>query len=88
MPVNTQRQTQLGRQPCRHPGQARQIAVGIEQHGKFVTAQSGDDAWNYASVLKIYQRIEDWNGPADPERRGKGGQVYVEPAQSPKPTAT
>lgn len=45
-------------------------------------------AWNYASVLKIYQRIEDWHGPADPERRGTGGPVYVAPAHQPKPAAT
>jgi len=40
MPVNAQRQTQLGRQPRRYPCEARQVAVGIEQHGKFVTGQA------------------------------------------------
>ena len=63
-------------------------ARGHRSDWDYFAAESGDDAWNYASVLKIYQRIEDWNGPADPERRGKGGPVYVEPAQSPRPTAT
>lgn len=40
MPVDAQRQTQLGRQPRRYPCQARQIAVGIEQHGKLVSGQA------------------------------------------------
>lgn len=51
-------------------------------------AEAGDDAWNYASVLEIYRRIEDWHGPADPTRRGQHGPVYVAPARDPKPTAT
>ncbi len=51
-------------------------------------AEAGDDAWNYASVLAIYRRIEDWHGPADPTRRGQGGPAYVAPARDPKPTAT
>ncbi|MYM35756.1 GMC family oxidoreductase [Duganella sp. FT94W] len=63
-------------------------ARGHRADWDYFAAESGDDAWNYASVLKIYQRIEDWHGPADPARRGKGGPVYVAPAQSPKQTAT
>ncbi|GGY43464.1 oxidoreductase [Pseudoduganella albidiflava] len=51
-------------------------------------AEAGDDAWNYQSVLGIYRRIEDWHGPADPERRGRGGPVHVAPAADPKPAAT
>ncbi|WP_460135162.1 GMC family oxidoreductase [Pseudomonas sp. S1_E04] len=50
-------------------------------------AQSGDPAWNYASVLKIYQRIEDYRGPADPARRGNGGPVHVQTAHAPQPIA-
>ncbi|MGE0278995.1 MAG: GMC family oxidoreductase [Rhizobiaceae bacterium] len=46
-------------------------------------AETGDDAWNYASVLEIYKRIEDWQGAPDPERRGKGGRLWVTPAQNP-----
>lgn len=63
-------------------------ARGHRSDWDYFAAESGDDGWSYASVLRIYQRIEDWHGPADPERRGKGGPVYVAPAQSPKPTAT
>lgn len=51
-------------------------------------AEAGDDGWNYASVLAIYRRVEDWHGPADPTRRGQGGPVYVAPAHDPKPIAT
>ncbi len=40
-------------------------------------AEAGDPAWNYESVLKIYRRIEDWDGPANPRHRGKGGLVQV-----------
>jgi choline dehydrogenase len=50
-------------------------------------AESGDDAWNYESALKIYRRIEDWHGPADPQHRGSGGPVFVQPAQNPNPIA-
>lgn len=45
--------------------------------------EAGDDAWNYQSVLDIYRRIEDWQGAPDDKRRGKGGRVWVEPAQNP-----
>jgi choline dehydrogenase len=38
-------------------------------------------------VLGIYRRIEDWQGPADEKRRGKGGLVWVAPAKDPSPLA-
>ncbi len=50
-------------------------------------AEAGDDAWNYASVLEIYKRIEDWQGTPDADRRGTGGRVYVEQVQDPNPIA-
>ncbi len=46
-------------------------------------AEAGDEAWNYQSVLDIYRRIEDWQGAPDDKRRGKGGRLWVEPAQNP-----
>lgn len=47
-------------------------------------AQSGNDAWGYDSVLKIYrERIEDWTGNPDPEYRGTGGKVHLQPAAEP-----
>lgn len=63
-------------------------ARGHRSDWDYFAAEAGDDAWNYASVLKIYQRIEDWHGPSDPSRRGRGGPVYVAPAHDPQPTAT
>jgi choline dehydrogenase len=49
--------------------------------------EAGDDAWNYRRVLDIYRRIEDWRGAPDPERRGVGGEVFVQPAPDPSPIA-
>lgn len=63
-------------------------ARGHRSDWNHFAAEAGDEAWNYASVLDIYRRIEDWHGPADPTRRGQGGPVYVAPARDPKPTAT
>jgi choline dehydrogenase len=50
-------------------------------------AESGDTSWGYESVLKIYRRIEDWQGAKDPLRRGIGGPVYVQSAVDPQPIA-
>ena len=50
--------------------------------------EAGDDAWNYQHVLDIYRRIEDWHGVPDPQRRGSGGEVFVQPAPNPSPIAS
>lgn len=49
--------------------------------------ESGDQAWGYEAVLDIYRRIEDFHGEPDPDHRGTGGLVYVEPAPDPNPLA-
>jgi choline dehydrogenase len=49
----------------------------------YFAAEAGDDAWGYRAALDIYRRIEDWHGQPDPERRGIGGPVYIEPAPDP-----
>jgi choline dehydrogenase len=49
--------------------------------------EAGDDAWDYGHVLDIYRRIEDWRGAPDPERRGRGGDVFVQPASDPSSIA-
>src|SRR3982075_2327555 len=49
--------------------------------------EAGDKAWSYESVLNIYRRIEDWHGAPDPDYRGTGGPVYVQPAPDPNPVA-
>jgi choline dehydrogenase len=53
----------------------------------FFAEQAGDPGWNYESALNLYRRIEDWQGPADPSRRGSGGPVFVQPAPDPNPIA-
>lgn len=50
-------------------------------------AAAGDDRWGYRHVLGIYRRIEDWHGAPDPERRGAGREVFVQPAPNPSPIA-
>src|SRR6201987_5428061 len=62
-------------------------ARGHKDDWDFFAAEAGDKAWNYESVLNIYRRIEDWHGAPDPEHRGTGGPVYVEPAPDPSPIA-
>jgi choline dehydrogenase len=47
--------------------------------------QTGDSAWSYASVLEHYKRIESWDGPPDPLRRGQHGPVYVTRPRDPVP---
>ncbi len=50
-------------------------------------ASVGDEAWGYQHVLDIYRRIEDWHGAPDPERRGSGGEIFVQPAPNPSSIA-
>jgi choline dehydrogenase len=60
-------------------------ARGHRADWDFFAAASDNKAWSYASVLDIYRRIEDWQGAPDPERRGSGGPVYVQPKCDPHP---
>ncbi|OJZ74740.1 oxidoreductase [Mycobacterium paraffinicum] len=41
---------------------------------------AGNESWNYSSVLEVYRGIEDWQGPADPDYRGVGGPLCVQPS--------
>lgn len=50
-------------------------------------AVSGDEGWSYSSVLDIYRRIENWQGLPDPQFRGTGGPVWVQPPCEPSPLA-
>jgi choline dehydrogenase len=49
-------------------------------------AAQGCTGWEWSEVLKVYKRIEDWQGPADP-LRGTGGPMYVTPPVDPNPVA-
>ena len=62
-------------------------ARGHKNDFDFWAKETGDDGWNYQNVLKIYRRIENWQGVADPQRRGKGGRLWIEPARNPNPIA-
>ena len=62
-------------------------ARGHKADWDYFAAESGDSAWGYQSVLDYYRRIEDWQGQADPLRRGRGGPVHVEQPASPQPIA-
>jgi choline dehydrogenase len=54
-------------------------ARGHQSDWDYFAAEAGDSAWNYEAVLKIYQRIEDWHGVPDPEHRGTGGLLFIQP---------
>jgi choline dehydrogenase len=62
-------------------------ARGHKNDWDYFAAEAGDKAWSYESVLNIYRRIEDWHGAPDPDYRGTGGPVYVQPAPDPNPIA-
>jgi choline dehydrogenase len=62
-------------------------ARGHKSDWDFFAAEANDPSWNYDSILKIYRRIEDWQGLPDPEYRGIGGPLFVEPAPNPNPIA-
>ena len=62
-------------------------ARGHKNDWDFFASESGATAWNYESVLKIYRRIEDWQGVPDPTRRGAGGLVFVQSAPALNPIA-
>src|SRR5499425_2685891 len=54
-------------------------ARGHKSDWDYFASETGDSAWGYESVLEIYRRIEDWQGSPDPEYRGTGGPVFVQP---------
>jgi choline dehydrogenase len=58
------------------PGWAR----GHKNDWEFVVSESGETAWNYASVVNIYRQMEDWQGASDATRRGTGGWFLCNPA--------
>lgn len=62
-------------------------ARGHKNDWDFFAFESGGIGWNYESVLKIYRRMEDWQGAPDPARRGTGGLVFVQSAPDPNPLA-
>ncbi|MBI1651402.1 GMC family oxidoreductase [Hyphomicrobium sulfonivorans] len=62
-------------------------ARGHRTDWDFFASQAGDPRWSYQNVLDIYRRIENWQGVSDPQFRGTGGPVWVQPAADPSPIA-
>jgi choline dehydrogenase len=62
-------------------------ARGHKHDWDFFASESDDTAWNYECVLETYRQIEDWHGAPDPQYRGTGGPVFVQPAPNPNPIA-
>lgn len=62
-------------------------ARGHRSDWDFFASEAGDQRWSYANVLDIYRRIENWQGTPDPQFRGTGGPVWVQPAVDPSPIA-
>jgi choline dehydrogenase len=60
---------------------------GHKNDWNYFASEAGDPAWNYESVLNLYRRIEDWHGAPDPEYRGTGGPLFVQPAPDPSSVA-
>ncbi len=50
-------------------------------------SESGEPAWGYEPVVDLYRHIEDWQGAGEPDHRGRGGLVFVEPAPDVHPVA-
>lgn len=51
-------------------------------------AVSGDATWGYEHGRELLRSVEDWQGTPDPEFRGTGGPVWVQPAADPLPLAS
>jgi choline dehydrogenase len=62
-------------------------ARGHKSDWDLFAADTGDEGWNYDSVLDTYRSIEDWHGAPDPAYRGMGGPVFVAPVPNPNPAA-
>jgi choline dehydrogenase len=63
-------------------------ARGHRSDWDLFAAESGEPAWGYEPVLDLYRHIEDWDGLGEPDHRGRGGPVFVQPAPDVHPVAT
>lgn len=62
-------------------------ARGHKNDFDFWAKETGDDKWSYDSILKIYKRIENWQGAPDAKRRGTNGRVWVQTPDDLNPVA-
>jgi len=63
-------------------------ARGHRSDWEHFASESGEPAWGYEPVLDLYRQIEDWHGVGEPNHRGRGGPVFVQPAPDVHPLAT
>lgn len=62
-------------------------ARGHKQDFEHWAEVTGDQGWNYESVVALYKEIEDWHGPRNDRLRGSGGPIYVTLPKDPVPVA-
>jgi choline dehydrogenase len=62
-------------------------ARGHRNDWEHFASESGVVAWGYEQVLDLYRHIEDWHGIGEPNHRGRGGPVFVQPAPDAHPVA-
>lgn len=62
-------------------------ARGHRNDWEHFASESGEPAWGYDRILDLYRNIEDWHGIGEPDHRGRGGLVYVQPAPDAHPVA-
>jgi choline dehydrogenase-like flavoprotein len=62
-------------------------ARGHRSDWEHFAAESGEPAWGYEPVLDLYRSIEDWHGVGEPNHRGSGGPIFVQPAPDVHPLA-
>lgn len=63
-------------------------ARGHRTYWDHFASESGEPAWGHEPVLELYRRIEDWHGTGEPNRRGRGGPVFVQPTPDVHPLGT
>jgi choline dehydrogenase-like flavoprotein len=62
-------------------------ARGHRNDWEYFAAESSEPAWGYDAVLDLYRAIEDWHGVGEPNYRGRGGLIFVQPAPDAHPLA-
>ena len=62
-------------------------ARGHRNDWEYFAAESDEPAWGYEPVLDLYRSIEDWQGAGEPNHRGTGGLIFVQPAPDAHPLA-
>ena len=55
-------------------------ARGHRSDWNYLQALTGESGWAYEAVVKAYQRIEQWTGALDNERRGRTGPLCISPS--------